>query len=113
MTTNSGKKAEDVACEYLTEHGYKIIDKNWRTRLCEIDIVAQKNNRIYFVEVKYRKSDHYGGGLDYITSTKVKQIKKAAEIWISSSNWNKEYLLSAIEVSGESFVVTGFIEEIL
>lgn len=47
-----GKAGEDKAAEYLKENGYKIIERNWHTRFGEIDIIAQKNDIIVFVEVK-------------------------------------------------------------
>ncbi|MFH1956324.1 MAG: YraN family protein [Patescibacteria group bacterium] len=47
-----GNLGEDLACEFLMKHGYKILDRNYRKKWGEIDIIAIKNNIIHFVEVK-------------------------------------------------------------
>jgi len=49
-----GHKGEDATCEYLTEHGYKIVERNWRLGNIEIDIIAENKQYIVFVEVKTR-----------------------------------------------------------
>ncbi len=103
-TTNTGRAAENAAAEYLKSKGYKILEQNWRTRWCEIDIVAKKDNKVYFVEVKYRKSAAWGSGLEYITPKKLKQMRFAAEFWVSNNNWSGDYYLSAIEVMGDNHV---------
>lgn len=107
-----GHEAEFHAAEHLKKLGYKIIELNWSTRLCEIDIVAQKKNTIYFVEVKYRSHTGQGTGLEYITPQKLKQMKFAAECWVQEKKWRKDYELAAIELQGENFTVTTFLESI-
>ncbi len=110
MTTFSiGRQAEAVAARHLEQLGYDIIEQNWRTRWCEIDIIAKKDATIYFVEVKFRKNNDWGSGLDYITRSKLQQMKFAAEFWISSKQWSGDYTLSAIEVTGLKLEVTTFL----
>ncbi len=112
MTTfDNGRKAEAVAAEYLKRKGCAIVDKNWRTKFCEIDVIAQRGNVVYFCEVKYRLTDRQGGGLDYITPKKLAQMRFAAEAWVHLTGWKGEYQLRAIEVSGPGFKVTGFVED--
>ena len=55
-----GTDYEDIACDYLQKAGYVILDRNFRSKKGEIDIVAKDNDVIVFVEVKYRKSNSYG-----------------------------------------------------
>lgn len=100
MSTSSGKAAEDQAASYLEAQGYTILMRNWRTRLCEIDIVAQKNDCVYLVEVKYRRSSAQGYGVDYITPRKLKQMAFAAELWAQAHTWQGDYRLAAISVDG-------------
>jgi Holliday junction resolvase-like predicted endonuclease len=76
--------------------------RNWRTKVCEIDIVANKNKIIYFVEVKYRSSDKQGSGFEYITPKKLSQMGFAAEIWVQQNNWNGDYRIAAAELSEEA-----------
>lgn len=111
-TTSTGRAAEDAAAAYLKNLGYKILDQNWRTRWCEIDIVTKKDRIVSFVEVKYRKSDEFGGGLQYITPAKQKQMAFAAQFWVSSNNWDGDYNLAAVEVTGPEFKITEFLPEI-
>lgn len=111
-TTSTGRQAEAVAAAYLIRQGYMILEHNWRTRWCEIDIVAQKDTSVSFVEVKYRRRDRWGHGMDYITPAKQKQMIFAAEFWASSHDWRHKYCLAAIEVSGPTFMVTEFLPEL-
>ena len=112
MSTASGRAAEDAAAEYLKRKGYKILAQNWRTRWCEIDIVAERKNVVYFVEVKYRRSSTQGSGLEYITQRKLAQMQFAAESWVHEQAWRGDYRLSAIEVSGQDFAVTAHLEDV-
>ncbi len=105
----TGHIAESKAAEYLKSQGYKVLTTNWKTRHCEIDIVAQKDAIIHFVEVKYRVRNNQGSGLEYITRTKLKQMRLAAEMWVKENNWRLDYCLSAIELSGTDFRVTNFL----
>ena len=112
-STSTGHKAEEAARVYLEMRGYKVVEQNYRRSRCEIDIVAEKKGVMYFVEVKYRRTDSHGSGLEYITSTKLRQMQFAAETWVEEYKWHGDYQLSAIEIAGRDFVVLGFIENVL
>ena len=112
MTNHSvGHEAEKVAAQYLKNMAFTILDLNWRTRFCEIDIVAESAGVIYFIEVKYRRTSSQGGGLDYITPKKLKQMDFAAQCWVSENRYTGDYELSAIEVT-QDFKVSDFIQSI-
>ncbi len=111
-TTAIGRRAEDAAAAYLTRQGYRVVQQNWRTRWCEIDVVAIKGTSVSFVEVKYRQRNKWGYGLDYITRPKYKQMAFAAEFWMAKHDWSGECYLAAVEVSGQEFEITEFIPEI-
>jgi uncharacterized protein (TIGR00252 family) len=104
-TTFVGKKAESRVADYLKKSGFKVITKNWRTKVCEIDVVAKKDNVVYFVEVKYRSSEKQGGGLDYITSKKLKQLHFAAQIWNQQNQWEGDYRILAAAVSDDENIL--------
>lgn len=112
MSSSTGKQAEEVAAEFLKSKGYKILAMNWRRPSCEIDIVASlkqgfnKPKKVHFFEVKYRKGDEQGSGIDYITPGKHKQMEFAARVWVSENNYAGDYELGAIEVTGKEFEVT-------
>lgn len=113
MTTfANGREAEQAAADYISKQGFRIIARNWRTPWAEIDIIASKKNVVYFCEVKYRQNPLQGGGLDYITPAKLRQMGRAAESWMSLTNWSGESQLAAIEVSGTDFRITAFIDAI-
>ena len=101
-----GHDAEKAAAEYLINLGYKIIELNWKTRFCEIDVVAEKDKTMYFVEVKSRKSTAFGTGLDYITPKKLQQMSFAAEMWVNQHKWLGNYQLAAIEIDGTTQEIT-------
>lgn len=109
-STERGKHAEHAVAEFLKSKGYKILGHNWRTKWCEIDVIAQKEATVFFVEVKYRETSRQGDGLDYITPKKFDQMSFAAELWVSSHNWQGEYCLAAAAVSGHDYSVTSFVE---
>lgn len=104
-----GDMGEDEAVKYLEERGFSIMERNWKTKWCEVDIVAEKDGRIYFVEVKYRKRADQGGGIAAITPKKLRQMKFAAELWLAKYGM-RDAALSVIEVTGENYNVTQFIE---
>jgi uncharacterized protein (TIGR00252 family) len=111
-TFDTGRMAESAAAEYLQTNGFTILEQNWRTRWCEIDVIAVKGRTVYFVEVKYRHHASQGSGLEYITRVKLRQMRFATANWARDHNWRGDYLLAALEVSGESFAVTEFIDSI-
>ena len=107
----SGSRAEGEVADYLKKKGYKIIDTNWQTKWCEVDVIARKDKTIHFVEVKYRRSDSQGSGFDYITKPKLRKMRLAANSWVEINSWRGQYVLSAAEVSGSAFSVV-FISEV-
>jgi len=72
-----GKEGEDIAAKYLTEKGFEIVERNfYYSNHGEIDIVANHNNQLVFIEVKSRLNLEYGEPEYAITPKKIKQIKK-------------------------------------
>ena len=108
--TEIGRKAEKAASAYLEMRGFEIMERNYRRPRCEIDIIACKDHVVQFVEVKYRRNDDQGSGFDAITSIKLRQMARGAQIWVEETKWPGEFILSAIEVSGPTFAIMGFIE---
>lgn len=79
-----GRYGEDRAAIYLQDRGYEIIDRNWRSRAGEIDLVARDRDRIIFVEVKTRNGCGYGHPFEAITQEKVARMRRLAADWCSS-----------------------------
>ncbi len=99
-TTELGLKAESAVIDMLEDRDFEVIDRNWKTKVCEIDIIAKKSGCIYFVEVKYRSSTAQGDGFEYIAGQKIKRMSFAAEVWRQKYDWQGDYLLMAAAVSG-------------
>lgn len=108
-TKAAGDRAEAAAAEYMLRHGFSIVARNWRTKAGEIDIVAKKEGVIHFVEVKYRRSVHQGGGIAAITPRKLHHMERAGKLWLQRHG-DTEACLSVIEVSGPTYTITRFIE---
>lgn len=73
-----GSRYEQKACAYLTDNGYQILERNFRCPLGEIDLIAEDENYLVFIEVKYRSSDVDGCGLEAVDYRKQKRILKTA-----------------------------------
>ena len=75
----TGNKGEELAATYLSGKGYTVIERNWRFRNAEVDIIAAKNNRLHFFEIKTRTSGKFGKPEESMSYTKMKMLKIAAE----------------------------------
>ena len=79
---DTGNVGENIATKYLEDLGYRIIERNFRCKLGEIDIIAQDKDEIIFIEVKTRKILSYGDPADSVNEPKQKHIYKAAEYYL-------------------------------
>lgn len=81
LTSVQGRLAEDYAIKLLTENGYKVIDRNFRSKFGEIDIIAIKNDCLVFVEVKARWSLIFGKPEEAVTPSKLWKIGRTGEYY--------------------------------
>jgi putative endonuclease len=81
-----GKSGEELAVALLEESGYRILARNYKTKLGEIDIVAYDKDTICFVEVKTRHSDKHGTPQEAISGFKQRQISKAALMYLKKNH---------------------------
>ncbi len=77
-----GQLAEKEAAKYLKRLGYKVLEQNYFSRFGEIDIIAEKGEYLVFVEVKFRGSDAFGGGVAAVDRRKQERIKKTAMLYL-------------------------------
>lgn len=80
----TGAHGEDAAAEYLTTHGYKILDRNWQCQHVELDIVAQQDDMIVFVEVKTRTAGGLSAPYEALTHKKQERLQHAATLWLQA-----------------------------
>jgi len=85
LNYQTGKIGENLARQYLTKKGYKILASNFRSRFGEIDIIATKNNTLVFVEVKLKIGEETGQPEEMINRKKVNQIQKMAEVFLQTN----------------------------
>lgn len=95
-----GRVGESIAREYLITKGYIIRETNWRCNKLEIDIVAEKQERIVIVEVKTRSSDVVAQPIDAITRDKVNYLLRAARSYIKMCQVEKELQFDIITLVG-------------
>jgi len=100
MSVAIGRLAEDLAAAHLETAGYHLLDRNWRNRWCELDIVARKLGTVHFVEVKYRRNTSYGFAAEYITRDKINRLRRAALAWCQAHGYDGAYQIDVIAVEG-------------
>jgi len=100
-----GQLGEKIAYNFLIKKGYNILENNYTVPFGEIDIIAEKNNCIYFIEVKCRKTNKYGLPEEAITDYKKKRIIRIAEYYIKRKNINNKIInfgVVAIQINENS-----------
>lgn len=80
-----GRSSEQMAAAFLKRNGYRILEYNYRTRVGEIDIVAQHSGTLVFVEVKARRSGRYGNPKRAVTPAKQRKLSMAALAYLKSN----------------------------
>ncbi|MDB5181588.1 MAG: Ribonuclease [Candidatus Saccharibacteria bacterium] len=103
-TTDIGNAAETAVVKELIRQGFKVLDRNWKTKLCEVDIIVEKDAVVWFIEVKYRHTERFGSGLEYIGPSKLRHMRIAANLWVDTHDYAGEYTLGAISVTGQNIV---------
>ena len=93
-----GDWGEERAARYLRLHGYRILERNFRCRQGEIDIIARRGDVVAFVEVKQRKNADYGEAREFVTFSKQRRIIRAAELWLLKSNCELQPRFDVIEI---------------
>lgn len=93
-----GKKAEDLAADYLLKNGYKILVRNFRFQKAEIDIIAEKDGFVIVTEVKARSTDAFILPQEAVTKTKIKSIVSAANHYLEEFNMHNEVRFDIISV---------------
>ena len=85
-TKQIGEFGERAAGKYLADGGYRILRYNFRLKMGEIDIIAEKDGCIVFVEVKTRKNNSFGEPSEYVNRNKQMRIRKAAACYMDIMN---------------------------
>ncbi len=94
-----GKVGELIASKYLTEKGYTIVCKNWTCRWGEIDLIAEKENILTFVEVKYRTNLTNGHPSEAITFYKKKSLQRSINMFLAKNYITKPWRVDVLCVN--------------
>ncbi|MGW9266867.1 YraN family protein [Gordonia terrae] len=81
-----GRLGEDVAADYATSLGWVVLDRNWRTRYGELDLVACEGSILVIVEVKTRASRTYDDPVMAVTPTKLTRMRRLARLWLAAQD---------------------------
>ncbi len=96
-----GKFAEEKAADYYISQGYVVRERNWRYNKIEIDLIAQKDNEIIFIEVKAR-SGRDVDPVDAVTYMKRKRMVRGADIYLKSMKGDYEYRFDIFALEGDT-----------
>jgi putative endonuclease len=80
-----GGYGERVAVAHLVEQGMVVLDRNWRCRTGEIDIILRDGPELVFCEVKTRRSDRFGSPAEAVTRSKVRRLRRLAAEWLAQA----------------------------
>lgn len=95
-----GEFGEKLAGDFLKKRGYEIVLQNYYTRFGEIDIIAQKEGRWFFVEVKTRTNEAFGEPQEAVTNYKMSRLRRAVEIYLLDRNLkNPDFQVDVISVA--------------
>ena len=83
-----GAQGEQVAVDYLTSLGLRVLTRNWRCRYGELDVIAADDatRNVVFVEVKTRTTDQFGGVAEAVTPAKVRRLRRLAGLWLAAQD---------------------------
>ena len=97
---DKGNEGEEYACDYLKKNNYEILKRNYTTKLGEIDMIARKDNSLFFIEVKLRDGIKYGHGVEAVDKYKQIHILNTAKQFIAYNNIkNMEISFDVIEIT--------------
>jgi putative endonuclease len=100
--TSQGASAEDAAARFLASRGMKLLERNYRCRFGEIDLVARDGKTLVFVEVRYRRNAAFGGAIESITPAKREKLLKAARHYMASRNTFPACRFDAVLLNGDT-----------
>ncbi|RDV11754.1 YraN family protein [Pontibacter diazotrophicus] len=107
----TGQTGENRAAAYLLQQGYTIVRRNFRHRRAEVDIIAQKENLLIFVEVKTRSTDRYGYPEEAVNYRKEEMILNAAQAFIYKIDWQHDIRFDIIAITLNTPVTIHHIED--
>lgn len=84
----TGQKAEALAASFLQAKGLTIVERNFRAKVGEIDLVAKDGDEVVFVEVRARATKDFGGAAASVGGAKRRKLVRAARVWLAARGWD-------------------------
>lgn len=110
-TKQLGDCGEQVVVDYLETSGHEIVARNYKTKLFEVDIISQKNEMLYFTEVKYRSDHDFGEALDFIDKKKQQKMHLAVEGFMATHPEYADFTpILAVAAVGKDFKLEEWFE---
>ena len=97
-----GTTGEKIAANYLQSKGFSILERNYRYKKAEIDLIARKDKLLLFVEIKTRSSDKFGFPEEFVNNRKMELFLMAAEEYVFQNNWNYDIRFDIVSVLASS-----------
>lgn len=93
-----GKIGETIAVNYLRNHDYWIVERNFRTKIGEVDIICKKDSAYIFIEVKTRSSQKFGYPEEALTEDKLTRLEQLAQEYCQWIKFNGEWRIEGISI---------------
>jgi putative endonuclease len=97
-TKKKGEEGEDIACAFLKKAGYSVKERNWYFSKYEVDIIAEHQNTLVFVEVKYRSGNYFGEPEIFVSQKQKSNLIRVANFYIDRKNSMQEARFDIIAI---------------
>jgi putative endonuclease len=103
---DTGLRGEQLACDLLNKNGYQIVERNFRCRRGEVDIIARQENTLVFVEVRTKKGHNFGSPEESITPTKMEHLRNTAAYYRQNheglpESWRIDVIAIEMNIQGQ------------
>ena len=96
----TGQKAEELAAAFLQAKGLTVLERNFRAKVGEIDLIAQDGDEVVFVEVRARASKDFGGAAASVDGAKRRKLIRAAALWLQARGWDGACRFDVVALDG-------------
>jgi putative endonuclease len=106
-----GSRGEDAAADAYRRRGFRIVARNWRCRLGELDVVVQRRGVLVFCEVKSRRESVFGGGFEAVTRRKQAKLRAVAQAFLQATGSHPQAIrfdVASVSVRGARSTVELF-----
>ncbi|MEJ2620021.1 MAG: YraN family protein [Candidatus Thiodiazotropha sp.] len=97
-----GEAAEQQAADYLSQRGLKLVSRNFRCKVGEIDLIMREKHALVFVEVRYRQTDDFGSALESITPSKQRKLLAAANLYLQKHRIDQPCRFDVVAINGSA-----------